>query len=335
MAAPRGRIEKLRDVPIFAALTDEQLAYVAEEGDVARVTRGEVYAREAEPIEHFYVILEGEFRITKRVDGREVMINTYAPGNFFGEVPLLSGTPFLASGRALSDARQFRLPVAAFRRMLTKSAPFSNIVLETMVQRVRVLQSVEGERRKLDSLGTLAAGLAHEINNPAAASLRATNRLRENLAGQRVRGLDLARSDASGKIGPADLEVLEGILRAALDRAELQEPLDSLKQSDREDELAAWLEARGVEEAWDLASTFAASGLGTGWLEEATSGVTPGFLVYVLRYVGSVLDAEEALEEAAAGTGRVSALVGAVGSYSHMDEAPVQNLDVKRSWKTR
>ena len=191
-----ARIEELRDVPIFAALTDEQLAYVAEEGDVARVNRGAVYAREGEPIEHFYVSLEGEFRITKRVDGPEVTINTYAPGNFFGEVPLLSGPPFLASGRAFSDGRLFRLPVAAFRRMLIKSAPFSNIVLETMAERVRVLQFVEGERRKLDSLGTLAAGLTHEINNPAAASLRATNRLRENLADQRARGLDLARSAA-------------------------------------------------------------------------------------------------------------------------------------------
>jgi signal transduction histidine kinase len=326
----RGRIEELRDVPIFAALTDEQLAYVAEEGDLARVTRGEVYAREGEPIEHFYVILEGEFRITKRVDDREVTINTYAPGNFFGEVPLLSGTPFLASGRALSDARLFRLPVAAFRRMLTKSAPFSNIVLETMAERVQVLQSVAQQREKLDSLGTLAAGLAHEINNPAAASLRATNRLRENLADQRARGLDLARSAASGEIGPADLDALEGILHAALDRAKLQEPLGSLEQSDREDELATWLGDRGVEEAWDLAPTFAASGLDTGWLEEATSGIPVGFLAYVLRYVGSVLDAEEALEEAAAGTGRVSALVGAVGSYSHMDEAPVQNVDVNK-----
>src|SRR5829696_508615 len=299
MAASLGRIEELRKVPIFAVLTDEQLAYVAEEGDVARAARGEIYAREGEPVEHFNVILEGMFRITKRVDGREVTINTYAPGNFFGEVPLLSGTPFLASGRALSAARLFRLPVAAFRRMLTKSAPFSNIVLATMAERVRVLQSVEGERRKLDSLGTLAAGLAHELNNPAAASLRATDRLRENLADQRARGLDLARSAASGAVGPAELDALEGILHAALDHAELREPLDSLQQSDREDELAIWLEDRGVEEAWALAPTFAASGLDAGWLEEATSGVPSGFLAHVLRYVASVLDATEALEEAA------------------------------------
>jgi signal transduction histidine kinase len=330
MEGSLGRIEELRKVPIFAVLNDEQLARVAEEGYVARVARGAMYAREGEPIEHFYAVLEGELRISKRVDGREVTINTYAPGTFFGEVPLLAGTPFLASGRALSEARLFAVPEATFRRMLTESAPFGNAVLETMAERVQVLQSVAQQREKLDSLGTLAAGLAHEINNPAAASLRATDRLRENLAEGRARGLDLARSAASGEIGPADLDALEGILHAALDRAELREPLGSLEQSDREDELATWLEDRGVEEAWVLAPTFAASGLDAGWLEEATSDLPAGFLAYVLPYVGAVLDAEEALEEAAAGTGRVSALVGAVGSYSHMDEAPVQDVDVNK-----
>ena len=160
MSASLGRIEELRKVPIFAVLTDEQLARVAAEGEVARAARGEVYAREGEPVGCFSAILDGELRITKRVDGREVTLNTYGPGMFFGEVPLLAGTPYLASGRALSEARLFAVPEATFRRMLTESAPFSNAVLEMMAERVQILQSVAQQREKLDSLGTLAAGLA-------------------------------------------------------------------------------------------------------------------------------------------------------------------------------
>ena len=169
MEGLRDGIEELKGVPLFAVLTDEQLHRVAQEGDVAWVPRGAVYAREGDPIEHFYAVLEGELRITKRVDGHEMTINTYAPGAFFGEVPLLAGTPFLASGRALSDTRLFRLPETTFRHMLTESAPFSDAVLQTMAARVKILQSVQAERERLDSLGTLAAGLAHELNNPASA----------------------------------------------------------------------------------------------------------------------------------------------------------------------
>ena len=158
--------EELRGMPLFSGLSDGELQEVVAEGDEVRVGRGEVYAREGEPVEHLHVVLEGELRISKLVDGREVVLNTYTPGIFFAEVPLLSGTPFLASGRALSDSRLFRIPNDLFRRMLSRYPAFSEAILETMAGRVQSLQTVAVERRKLDSLSTLAAGLAHELKQP-------------------------------------------------------------------------------------------------------------------------------------------------------------------------
>src|SRR5919112_2446450 len=114
-------VDKLRRVPLFEGLNDDELRWVAERGSEKQVRAGEVNGREGEPVEHLYVILEGELRITKKVDGSEVVINVYTPGTFFAEVPLLSGTPFLATGRALTECRLFLLPNQAFRHMLTVS----------------------------------------------------------------------------------------------------------------------------------------------------------------------------------------------------------------------
>lgn len=181
-------------MPIFAVLPDEELRIVVGEGSQKRVARGVRNVREGEPVEHFYAVLEGELRITEKVDDGEMVINTYGPGTFFAEVPLLAGTPFLASGRALTDYRLFLLPEATFRRSLTYSAPFGNISLETMAQRVQIFRSVAQRRGKLGSLNTLVAGLAHELNNLAAASGRARGRLRESFKSLGASGTKLGRS---------------------------------------------------------------------------------------------------------------------------------------------
>jgi len=165
-------IEQLRRIPLFEGLSDEQLRETFEAGSESFVPAGGVGGRENEPVGHLYVILEGEFRWSKKVDGGEVVMNTYGPGEFFAEVPLLLGKPFLATWRALADSRVFALPDKTFRRMLASNPSFSNTILETMAQRIQVLYSVAQQRERRGSLGTLAAGLAHELNNPASVSRR-------------------------------------------------------------------------------------------------------------------------------------------------------------------
>jgi len=323
--------EDLRRSSLFDGMTDEQLAEVIEEGSEVLVPRGAVYAREGEPIEHLYIVVEGELRITKLVDGREMVINNYGPGVFFGEVPLLAGTPFLASGRALEDSRLFMIPEDVFRRMLTVYPTFSGTVLETMAQRVRALQSITLEREKLDSLGTLAAGLAHELNNPAAASLRAAARLRECFERMRKTGMKISRSAAAGGLAPEQLDELDGIAAGALGSVGFApDSSDPLRAADREDELARWLEVRGVEDAWDLASTFAQAGLDVGALESVAGIVGRDCVGEALRYLEAVLAVAGLVEEVEASTTRVSALVETMKAYSHIDQAPLQDVYVNR-----
>jgi signal transduction histidine kinase len=319
--------EELRQVPLFNGLTDEELREVLEEGSEEFIPAGEVGGREGEPVHHLYVILEGEFRWSKKVDGGEVVMNTYGSGEFFAEVPLLLGKPFLATWRALADSRVFALPNEIFRRMLTIHPSFSNTVLEMLAQRIQVLYSVSQQRERLSSLGTLAAGLAHELNNPASASRRATARLRDSLENRRSLGMSLTRAAARGEIDPAQSDTLEQLVHESF-RRDKAPILTSLERSDFEDEVALWLEERGVEEVWDLSHTLVGAGLGIADLRLAEGAVPPTVLADALGYLASLLGAVGLLDEIEESSMRISNLVATMEGYSYMDRAPTQEVDV-------
>jgi signal transduction histidine kinase len=313
----------LRRIPLFEGLTDDELRWMVEQGSERFVPAGEINGREGEPVEHLYVILEGELRITKKVDGGEVVINVYGPGMFFAEVPLLAGTPFLATGRALTDCRFFLLPEDTFRHMLTASPAFSHTILETMAQRVQILQQVAGQRERLNSLSNLAAGLAHELNNPAAASGRAISDLHGSIETTKRLAMELKCA-----LPPEELEALTTLEREAAARDTSPPSLDPLGRSDLEDEVARWLEDRELEAGFEVAPIFAGAGLDTVWLEEVEAAVPDVALPSVLEYLGAAITTADLLAEAEASVGRISGLVEAVKSYSNMDRAPLVEVDV-------
>jgi signal transduction histidine kinase len=318
-------LQELRRAPLLQGLSDEQLHEVLEEGSEEFVPSGGIGGREGEPVNHLYVILEGEFRWSKKVDGGEVVMNTYGPGEFFAEVPLLLGKPFLATWLALADSRVFALPEETFRRMLTTNPAFSNTILETMAQRIQVLYSVAQQRERLSSLGTLAAGLAHELNNPASVSRRAAGRLREVSENLRSLGVKLAR----GNVEPSQLDALERLINEFLGRG--RAALDTLQRSDREDEVALWLEDHGIEEAWELSPTLAGANVSTADLKLVQEAVPPDALVDALRYLEAALGVAWLVDEVEESSVRISRLIETMQGYSFMDRAPTQEVDVHES----
>jgi len=325
--------DELRQIPLFDGLSDAELEGVLQNGSDKLVAAGEVNGREGEPVEHLYVILEGELRISKQVNGGEVVINTYGPGAFFAEVPLLAGTPFRATGRALTDCRMFLIPNDLFRRMLTEYPSFSNKVLETMAERVQILQSVAGQREKLNSLGTLAAGLAHELNNPATAARRSAEDLRESLDELRSTGMRLARATASGELTPSALDGVERTINDILERTEArdEENLDELERCEREEELGLWLEDHGVSGGWDLAPSFVYTGLEVTSLEPILESVRPGLRTDAIHYVAAALSTASLVDEVEGGVRRISGIVQMMEGYSYMDRSPIQDVDVNGS----
>lgn len=163
-------INTLRQVPLFAELSDEQLQWLAEQGTEVWLEPGEIHRAQGDPADHVFVMLLGEVRVMEKVGDQELVLATYGPKTLFGELPILMGmTEFWASGRALSQCHILELGKDAFWQMLAKIPAVATAILRTMAERMQELQLMSQQREKLIELGTLAAGLAQELNNPVEA----------------------------------------------------------------------------------------------------------------------------------------------------------------------
>jgi signal transduction histidine kinase len=317
-------LQILRQVSLFAQLNDRDLHWLAEHGSDLWLEPGKKFPQEGQRADYFYVLLEGKLRITKTFGGHEMYLATYEPGTPFGEVPLFTNKPYLASACALQSSHLFRLNKDAFWEMLTNLPSITRNLLNIMGQRMQVLESTSQQHEKLVALGTLAAGLAHEMNNPAAAGCRAAEQLEETLERLSLFALKLSQQ-------PMTQEQMGYIVNLQHHTSKLATAgidIDSLTQSDRENEVADWLETHSVDDGWKITPTLVQAGLDTEWLDTFLEHVTADLLGDVLKWLEATLTGSELLKEIEQSTTRISKLVKAVKDYSYMDQAPLQQVDV-------
>ena len=315
----------LRGVPLFASLGEEKLQWVSEQGEVVELGAGELIASQGDPADGFYMILEGETEWTRNIGGEEVYVVTLGEGDIFAELILVLDEPYPTTGHATTDIKLYKLSPDAFWNMLTVCPEVLKKVVSTSAERAQLHETVSQQQAKLASLGTLAAGLAHELNNPAAAISRSAQEAREVFRGSSARAIELNALEMK----PEERKFVAGLPKEVARRAKEAPKLDSLEGSDKEDEVAIWLEDRGVEEAWDLSPTLVSSGLDEEWLEELSDHISdeqniPG----VLNWLVAEMQGDELLREIEDGSVRISELVKAIKSYSHMDKAPLQEVEI-------
>lgn len=317
--------DALRQVPLFAKLPDKQLQWLSEQGTEVWRQPGEVHRAEGDPADHVFVLLEGEIRVSQQVGDEELVLATYGPKMLFGELPVLMGDEyFWAGGRALTQCHIFELRKDAFWRLLSTCSCVTTAIFRTMAERVQNLQSMLQQREKLSALGTLAAGLAHELNNPAAAVGRSARNLEEIFQGLPSLALKLNQQQMTN----AQLAILAELQRDATKRAKIAPRLDPLTQSDQEDEVTDWLEAHGVVDGWKLSPALVGAGLDTVWLETVVENVRADTIGEVLTWLTGTLTGVGLLSEIEHGAERISELVKAIKDYSYMDQAPLQEVDV-------
>ena len=320
-------LDLLRRVPVFADLPDDQIAWFLSQSQELRLKAGDVYARQGDPADAMFVILEGKLQGRGELGGDAITFDL-KPGDVTGLLPFSRMKQFTVSGRAESDSRALRFPASLFPDLVQRMPELTKRLVGLMSDRIREATRFEQQRDRLASLGKLSAGLAHELNNPASAAKRATSQLRDLL--KRVR-------DASHELGRRELTPAQ---RAEIERLEAaltqvnEPPPDALTASDLEDQLDSLLRSHGQNDLWQLAADLARKNFKPEVLERLFATLGADTARAALVRISASVEIADLLHQIESSTSRISDLVGAIKEYTFMDQAPVQNVDIVKTLET-
>jgi len=316
--------DDLRQITLLHTLPDEQLTWLSEHCYEIRPEPDTVLFTEVDRADRVFVLLEGELQITKQVGREEMVLDHIHPGAFFGEIPLLTGRPYRVNGRVRGTSRLLVIEAEVFITLLTINRQVMQDVIRTLAQRVRNAEVLVQQRERTIALGTFAAELAHELNNPAAAARRAAHELQDAVQSIQEQTLRLGQHALTTEHHAVLAELQRDTAAASASLVQL----DPLAQSEREDELSDWLEAHGVDEGWQLAASLVEAGLDCQRLDVVAAQLPSEALADVLTWLSGTITTSSLLEQARHSTARISELVQTVKQYAYMDQAPLQEVDV-------
>lgn len=318
--------ESLLQMKPFQALPRERLDWICDRAQHIQLAAGEVLVKEGDRPLGFFIQLSGQITVSRRSNGVEMPVGRHLSPSFFGEIQVLTEDLVPVTLTADTDVDLYRLQCPDFLEIIHSCREFERDIFRTVGKRLRGLESFIQNREKMAALGTLSAGLAHELNNPAAALVRALKDVQPAL-------LELQRMNLVYGQRQVDDEHTEEWLNVR-DRgfeAIANPDNDPLAQGDREDTLTDWLEDYGVENAWELAEPLAAGHVEPAkldelmerWRDDPTELRDMG-----LRWLALSFDVMGMIRSGLDGANRISTLVQSMKSYSYMDRAAQQQVNV-------
>ncbi len=325
---------ELRTLFLFADLTDEQLATLCANGRIAHYEPGPI-CREGDPATCFFVLIDGELVMSKRSGGVDVdTVRTSQRGVYCGAwSAYVDGVSqvYESSVRVTVPSRFFVLDAAEFGRFVKNEFPMAVHLLDGLKVGGLRQRTIIDQREKLLALGTITAGLTHQLNNPAAANARAVADLRAGVSMMRHKLGMLA----DGQFSPGALRALVALQEEVAEQVakSQQVELSALETSDREEQIGEWLQAHGISTAWEYAPTFVEAGLDVDWLARVEASVESvdcsASLQGAVGWLKYTIDAELMMNQIAEASQRISALLAGAKQYSQMDRAPYQSANLR------
>jgi len=319
-------VKELKTVPILSDLADDELQWLADHSEVLTAELGQIVVRENDPADHMIIYLEGESDSRRESLGPDAPVYTTRAGQITGMLPYSRLTHFPVTSRAVSPLRVARVSKSLFPEMLNRIPALGTKLVGILSDRVREVTKLDLAREKLASLGKLSAGLAHELNNPAAAASRAANTLRAIFDKREQASLEIDQQN----LPPESRETLRMIEAKAREWQSQAPTLDALELSDVTSKLQAWLEDNGVQDGWEVAPVLAEAGVRIEHLERLKQKFSTPVMGAVIRRFGATLEISRLLTDIEHSSCRISELVKAIKEYSFMDEAPRQEVDLAK-----
>jgi len=317
--------DALAAIPVFDGIDRENIEWFAHHSEDLRLTDGALVARAGDPADWLVVILEGEVHARRDDNPQAPTIYIGRAGQVSGMLPYSRMTVMPAAIYVVGNTRLARFPKSLFPEMMQRIPELTPRLVGVLADRIRDATKNELEREKMSALGKLSAGLAHELNNPAAALRQAVQSLREAFARLNGANAELRRQHLSDPQFEA-LSAFETTLSAGL--AALA-PVDDLQRSDREAELEAWLSKHQVDRPWELAPNLAEAGATEAIIGGAALGTTGPALAWSLRHAAAHVEVARILDDADRASTRISELLKAVKEYTYMDQGGEQEIDLR------
>jgi signal transduction histidine kinase len=315
--------QRLKSVPAFAELSEEDLAWLAARMQVVHYDSGDVVAAEGSPADHMWIVLEGELRGQREHAIGDSRSYSFRAPHVTGMLPYSRLTQVPLTTRAVTPSTIARLAVSHFPEMLERLPALGQRLVGVLADRIRETTKADQQREKLAALGKLSAGIAHELNNPSAAVRNAANALKETVKALRTAGLHLDQRSL-----PAEDRIFLAQIECDWSKEHPPAALDSLERSDREEIIGDWLEDRGVAKARQLAPDLVDAGCDLDTLRSLSARFDDKTMEDVITRLTASFSLNRLVEQIAHGTSRISDLVLAIKQYSYMDQAPEQELDV-------